>query len=154
VFSGAAKAAGATAARLKFIDDIEDDLHDGHDDELREALHRLQGECRFATVPCRYEDLTLVIGVDEPDEVPEDDSMFVSEAGAREDDRRETRIVEMDGHTGRYELRLTRLERERRFEARAQIESGAAGRCIARELLAQPRVKNPDFYSFQRRASL
>ena len=40
------------------------------------------------------------------------------------------------------------LERERRGEARAQIEARAAGRGVMRKLLAQPRIEDFDFDGF------
>ena len=71
---------GATVGRGEFIHHIELDLHDWNNHELRDALARLNRECRLTPIPHGYENLALVIRVDQPDQVAEDDSMFVSES--------------------------------------------------------------------------
>ena len=43
--------AGAAAARLELLYDVELDLHHGYDDQLRDAVERLEGERRLAAVP-------------------------------------------------------------------------------------------------------
>src|SRR5690348_14012188 len=84
-FPRAPEAAGAAAARVELLHDLETDLYHRHDDELREALHRLDGEGAAAAIPRGEEDLPLVIGVDQTDEVTEHDAVFVTEPRSRQD---------------------------------------------------------------------
>src|SRR5678815_2396841 len=100
VLASAAEAAGAARARFEIIDHVQLDLHDRHDHELSEPLHRLDHERRVAAVPRRNENLSLIIGIDEPDEVAEHDAMLVAETRARQDHRRETGIGEVNRDAG------------------------------------------------------
>jgi ubiquinone/menaquinone biosynthesis C-methylase UbiE len=75
-----------------------------------------------APIPHRYHDLSLVVGVDQPDEVAEDDAVSVAQPRARQHDRSESRISEMDRHAARDQLRRAGRECERSVDAGAQVE--------------------------------
>src|SRR5258706_2576232 len=70
--------------------------------------------------------------------------MLVSEPGARQHDGGEPGIGKVDGDAARNELRRSRSELERLFDARAQIETRRPGGGILRQGIAQARVE--DFY--------
>src|SRR5690348_553145 len=70
---GGSEAAGAAGAGLELFHDLELDLRDGHHDQLRNAVERLDGERRGAAVPNGDHERSLVIRVDEADQVAEHD---------------------------------------------------------------------------------
>ncbi len=74
--------------------------------------------------------------------------MFVAESGARQDDRSESGVGDVDGHAGRNQFSLARLQRQWRFKAGAQVEAGGAGGGVLRQLLAQARVEDFDGNGF------
>src|SRR5205085_7662128 len=90
------EAAGAAVALGERLDDVELHLHHGDHDHLRDAFHGIHHERLAAAVPARDEDLPLVVRVDEPNEVAEHDAVLVPEARARDEDRGEPGIAEVD----------------------------------------------------------
>src|SRR6185312_5018911 len=98
-FAGAAEPAGPALARRKFIHDVELGLHDGHDHELRETLHRIEREGGMTAVPRRDHQLALVVRVDQADEVAQHDAVFVTETRTRQDQRRVAGIADMHGES-------------------------------------------------------
>jgi len=77
MLAGAAETAGAPLRGAEIFDDVELRLYDRNDDELREALERVQREGRRAPVPGRYHQLALVVGVDQTDQVAQHDAVLV-----------------------------------------------------------------------------
>src|SRR5690606_39163312 len=76
--SASARVAEATRAALgrgEDLDDLQLDLHHRHDYQLGDALARLYGERLAAAVPARDHQLSLVVGVDQADEIPEHDTV-------------------------------------------------------------------------------
>ncbi len=74
------EASGATAALRKRLYELEVDLPHGHDHELRDALPRLNTERRGPTVSAGDQQFPLVVGIDQADEITEDDSVFMPES--------------------------------------------------------------------------
>ena len=68
--------------------------------------------------------------------------MLVSEAGARQDQRRVAGIRDVNGETGRRQRARAGGKLQRRIDRRAQVEAGATGGRIAWQLRAQARVEN------------
>ena len=97
-----------------------------------------------AAIPARHHELSLVVRIDEPDEVAEHDAVLVTQTRARQDHRGEPGIVEVDREAGRNELGTACGEQQRRIEAGAQVEAGrAAGRVLRqRELPPQACVED------------
>src|SRR5581483_2956196 len=79
---GRAEAARAARARRELLHDLQLHLRHRNHDELRDAIHRLHGENLLAAVPERDHERSLIVRVDEADQVPEHDAAFRSEAGA------------------------------------------------------------------------
>src|SRR5262249_7522407 len=121
VLPGRAEAARAARALLERLDHVELDLDDGDHDELRDALERVHDEGLATAVPARHEHLALVVGIDQPDEVSEDDAVLMPEARAWYHDRRETRVAEVNGDARGHERRVAGTQRERLVDARAQV---------------------------------
>jgi hypothetical protein len=86
------KAAGAPIAGRKLFDKFEFSLHHRHENHLRETRPGFDHECFLAAIPAGYKHLALVIRIDQPDEVTQDDSVFMAEAGTRQNNRGKRRI--------------------------------------------------------------
>ena len=140
-------ARGAESARAAFalferFDFDEFGLHDGNDDELREAFEGFD-RLRFLTaVPAGDHEFALVVAVDEADEVAENKALFVAESRARKNEGGVGGIRHVNGETRVNERRFARGEREGIVEKGAQIEPRRARRRIVRQVFADAFVKN------------
>ena len=140
-------ARGAESARAAFalferFDFDEFGLHDGNDDELREAFEGFD-RLRFLTaVPAGDHEFALVVAVDEADEVAEDEAFFVPEPRARKNEGGIGGIRHVNGDPGVNKRRFTRRQREGFIEQGAQIESGRTRRGVAGKVFADAFVKN------------
>ena len=81
---------------------------------------------RPAAVPDRDHDLPLVVRVDQADEVAEHDAVLVAEARARQDQRGEARIGEVDRDAGRDQLAVAGLAASAAASMQARRSSPAA----------------------------
>jgi hypothetical protein len=79
------------------------------------------------TVPGRHHDFTLIVRVDQADQIAQNDAMPVAEAGARQDHRRQTGVTQVNRDAGRNQVRLTGCDDQRLVDARAQVEAGRSG---------------------------
>ena len=141
---GAAEAAGAAFALFKSFYDIEFGVDHRDDDHLRDALHRVEDEGRLAAVPAGNEELSLVVRVDQADQVAEHDTVFVAQAGARQDHRRHAGVAEVDGDAGGDQVGLPRMDGHDVLDAGAQVEPGLSRRGIAGRMLPEALVENFD----------
>src|SRR5262249_45967494 len=80
---GRAEAARAARAFAERVDHVELDLNHGDDHELRDALEGIHGEGLASAIPAGDQHLSLVVGIDEADEVAEHDAVLVAEARTR-----------------------------------------------------------------------
>src|SRR5690554_5724760 len=135
-----AKAAGASLTRGKLLHHLELRLHDRYDDELRDALARLDREGVPPAVPTRDHQLALIVRIDQADQIAEYDAVLMAEPRARKNRCREPGVRNVDGDAGRNQLAVARLERQRRIETGAQIDAGGArGTALGqRNLVADP----------------
>ena len=108
--SGAAETAGTPCAFPEFIDDVEADLKYRDDDQLRQSVQRVQCESLVAAVPCRNHQLSLIIRVDQTDEVAQYDAVFVSQAAAWQDEGGVSRVGDMYGQTCRNQTGFSRFD--------------------------------------------
>src|SRR4051812_39753409 len=74
-----AEAAGAAAARLEFLNQVELDLEHRYHDQLGDPVERLERERRLAAVPHRDHQRPLVIGVDQSHQIAEHDAALGAE---------------------------------------------------------------------------
>src|SRR6185312_6270081 len=92
-----AKATGAAPAGLvEALHDRQLYLHYRHDHELRDTLARLDLVGEIAAIPNRDHQRSLVIGVDQTDEITEHHAVTVAEPRTRQDNRGQTRILQVN----------------------------------------------------------
>ena len=117
------ESAGTPVAGVKLFHDIEFDLFYRDEDHLCDALARLHLVGIAATIPARYEHLSLVVRIDQASQVPEHEPMFVPQARARQQDCRERRIGHMNRETSWHEHRITGVNGQGLVDARAHVEA-------------------------------
>ena len=142
MFAGAAEAARAALAGIEIVDNVKADLQHRHDHQLRQPIHRIQGKFRLAAVPGGNHQLALVIRVDKPDQVPQNDSVLMPQTATWQDHRRIAGIAYMDGQAGWDQVSFAGLERQWGVQAGPQIETGTAFGRIGRQLFLHARVEN------------
>ena len=84
---------------------------------------RLDGERLGAAIPAGDKHLPLVIGIDQADQVAEDDTMLVAKPGARQQYRRQSGIGNMNRKPRRYESGFTRRQLKRRIKTGTHIHA-------------------------------
>ena len=95
-------------ALTKLLHHFKPDLLDRHKYHLRDALAWLNVIRRPASIPAGNIDLPLIIGIDQPCQVAEDQAMFVAEPRARQQHRCQLIVRNMYRDTGRHQYRLSR----------------------------------------------
>lgn len=63
---------------VKFVDDVKSDLQHRNDDELRQAVERIEREALVAAIPGQHHDLALIIESIQPDQIAENDAVLVT----------------------------------------------------------------------------
>jgi hypothetical protein len=94
--TGAPEAALASAARLEGFDPAELSLHNRDNHKLRNTIERLKGMGLMAAIPSRDHERPLVVGVDQPDQIPQDNAMFVAKAASRKNESSVARVLNKD----------------------------------------------------------
>ena len=97
-----------------------------------------------APVPAADHQRALVIGIDESDQIAEDDPVLVAESGARKDHGSKSRVADVDGDARRNQFRAARRDRQRGADAGAQVEAGRAGCRIRGQVIADALVEHLD----------
>ncbi|MCY1410408.1 hypothetical protein D9M71_257770 [compost metagenome] len=135
---------GAALAFVEAVDQLEMRLHHRHQNQLGDALADGDGERGLAAVPAGHHQLALVVRVDQPDQVAQHHAVLVAQAGARQDQRGQVRVGDMDGQAGGDQQGLARLEDGVLLEHGAQVEAGGAGRGVLRqgEFRADARIED------------
>lgn len=118
-----AKATITARAGIKITDNVKFNLHDRDDDHLRQAQARVDRKGLVAAVPAGNQHLSLIIGINESNQVPENDPMFMAEPRARKNDCRQFRVFDVNGNAGGYQLRLPWFNEEWLIDASAEIDS-------------------------------
>lgn len=139
-----AETAGATVALGKGLHQFEANLPHGHHHELGDTLRRLNTEGCLPAIPAGNQKFSLVIGIDQTDEVSQDDTVFMAKPGAGQYHRCQTRIVKMDRQPRVYQFAGPWRELQRFIQARAQIDAGRTSRTRLRKrnLPADTRIEN------------
>ena len=146
----AAETADAAVSRCKVLNQREVGLQYREQNQLRNAIARFDGERAVTTVPARHHQFTLIVGIDQTDQVTEHDAVLMAQSGAREDGRRDRGIIENDRQAGADQLSLTRFERERLGQTGAQIHAGRAGRAIGGQFEFGTHARVEDFKLYVR----
>ena len=121
------EAASCPRRLLEMGDFPERCVHDGHDHHLREPVERLQRERLGPAIPAAHHQLALVIRIDEAHQVAEHDPVLVPQPGPGKDQRREPGIADVDRDPGRDQRRFSGRKRQRRVDARPQVEARGTG---------------------------
>lgn len=126
--------AEATRTTLTFVEifnDVELYLCDRHEQHLCDSLARLHRITLRTTIPAGDEYLSLVIGIDQARQVTQYESMFVSEAGARQQYGRERRITYVNRDSGWDENCFSGLHGDDLVNDSPHVERrGAVGRIV------------------------
>ncbi|MCY1452409.1 hypothetical protein D9M71_693250 [compost metagenome] len=93
----------------------------------------MQREGLAAAVPGADQQRALVIGIDQAGAVAQRDAVAVAQAGARQHDRAQVRIFDMDGDAAGNQRRIPRLQGELGFQRGAQVHAGAGFGGIGRQ---------------------
>lgn len=88
MLSGMTETAFSALAGIEIVNPFKAGADYRNEYHLRDSRPGRDYEWRLAAVPARDENLPLVIGINKPGEVAENDTVFVAEAGARQDDCR------------------------------------------------------------------
>ena len=118
------EAAVAAFTFLKECDGFEFCFDHGNENHLRDSVAGPDGKGVITPIPARDKYLSLIIRVDQSDQISEHDAVLVAESGARQQHRSEVRIAHVEGDSRRDEMGLTRTNFQRRINAGAHIESG------------------------------
>ncbi len=144
VRAGGAKAPGAALGGVEVLHHLPLRLHHRHDDHLRDALHRLHGVGRAAAVPAAHHQRTLIVGIDQTDQITQYHAVLVPQAGARQQHGAQAAVADVHGQTGGNELGLARLQGQGGVDASAQIHARAAWAGVGGKLLAQTVIEKAD----------
>ena len=119
-------------------------LYHRYQDKLCNTLANVDGESAIAAVPARHHQLALVIRVDQTDQVAEHDAVFVAQPRARQDQRRQAWIADVDRQAGRDQQGLARLQNGVLLQHGAQVQASGARRGVLRqgEFGADARIEN------------
>ncbi len=126
-----AKPTRTTLTLVEIFNDIELYLYDRYEQHLCDSLARLHLITFRTTIPARDEYLSLVIGIDQAGQVAEYQSMFVSQAGARQQYCRKRWIAYVNRDPGGDENCCAGLHRDDVVNDSAHVERrGAIGRIV------------------------
>jgi len=105
--AGATKSSDPPVAFREFFYNPEFRMHHRYNDQLSNAVERLDGVLDPTAIPTTHHQRPLVIRIDQTYEIAQDNSVVMSEAGARKDDGGEPGIGDMDGYAGGDQLDVT-----------------------------------------------
>jgi hypothetical protein len=110
--------------------------------KLGQALQRLEFERYRSPIPATHHQRSLVVRVDEPDQIPKHYAVLVAQSRTRQDQRRQARVANVNGDTRRDQLSLAGHQRDRRIDAGAQVHAGGTRRRVGREKRANSLVED------------
>lgn len=138
------ESARATGGLLELVNDVKTDFDDGDKDHLGNSVSNLYRKGGVPPIPYRDKDLSLIVRIDEPDEVSEHNAVAMTKARPGQDDGCERWVLHVKGKAGWDKLRVAWCECERRFDQRTKVKPrrsvGGVGRQGKR--LSQSFVKN------------
>lgn len=120
---GMAEAAFATVGGVKICHQVKFCLNHWHKDHLRDTLARFNGEAVLTTVPDGNHQLTLIVGVDQANQVAQHNAMLMAKARAWQDDCRQRRVSNVNGQARRDQGGGTRSQFYGVIETGAQVKS-------------------------------
>jgi hypothetical protein len=130
------EASGASGGFFEVIDDVECHSPNGYEYQLCNAIAGFDYYIAFATVPDGHHQLSLVVRIDQTDQVAQHDPLFMAEARPGQNHGSQFRIGNMDRDSGWDELRFPRLDADVLIGAGAKIHPGSAiGRVFGQGVL-------------------
>jgi len=120
------------------------DLDHRHKHHLRDAVTDPYFERLLPPIPAGHKHLPLIIRIDQADQIAEHNAMFVPQTRARQQDRRQASVIDMNRQPGGDQVRFTRLKGKRLIETGTKIQAGRARGRVLRQgnVLAQSVIKN------------
>ncbi len=139
-----AKAPGTTLTVVKILDDIELHLLYWHENHLSDALAGPNVVSFRAAIPAGNEHLALVVRIDEAGQVAKDESVFVAQAGTRQQYGGQPGIRNMNREPRRHQHRLARRHAQGIVNNGSHVEAGGAiGRIVWQwDGIADSRIQN------------
>ena len=139
-----AKTAGAAFRIGKLRDQFEADTDHRHQHQLGDALPNLDAEGGVPAIPARDQELSLIVRVDEPDQVAQDYAVAVTEARAGQDQGGEARVTDVHRQAGGDQLGGASGQLKRLCQHGTQVEPCGAVGGIARQrkFAAEAMVEN------------
>jgi hypothetical protein len=90
--TGVTKATFATFTAIELIDDFKISLDHRYEHQLSDTLTDVDGEGFVPTIPGRDKKLSLIIRINQANQVTQDNAMFMAQAGTRQDGGRQARV--------------------------------------------------------------
>lgn len=142
--SGVAKPARAALGFFEFVDQFEMSLYHGNKHKLGNALTYRNSESSLPTVPAGHHQLTLIIRIDQADQITQDNAMFMAQPRTRQDQCGEPWISDINGQAGRNQNSLAGFERDVFLEHGTQVKTSRAGRSVGwqRKIGTKARIEN------------
>src|SRR5258708_2298394 len=126
--AGMTESAAAAVACGEFPDYAERRLRHRREHELRNALAGGDGIRHLPAIPARDHQRSLVIRIDQADQVAEHDAVLVTQPRARQDHRAVARVADVNGDAGRDQGARAGFKRKRRVEYGTQVHAGRSRR--------------------------
>jgi hypothetical protein len=101
VATGVAKTTGTTFAAVELFNQIELGLYHRHKYHLCDTFTGLNSEGFLTAVPDGNHQLTLIIGIDQADQVAQYDAVFMAQTGTWQDYCRKIGICDVNSQAGR-----------------------------------------------------
>ena len=141
--SGMPETTGPTIALIEFLHLFENRAHHRDQDQLCDAFADLDPKRGMPAIPAGHVKLTLIIRVDQADQIAQHDTVLMPQSRTRQDDSCQRRIRNVDGDPGGDQLRLTGPQFQRTVQHRPQVHSGrpVGGVVRQREAVAQAGIK-------------
>lgn len=113
------KPAGSSATGLEIGHDLELSLNYGKKNQLGNAIAGFNDKMFGPAVPDGNEELSLIIRIDQADQVAQDDAVLVTEPRAWQHDGRVPGVGDMNGDAGGHEVGFSWIDMQVFVEAGA-----------------------------------
>ncbi len=81
----------------------------GDEHHLRDTIAGFDDDIMRSSIPGGNQNLSLIVGIDQADQIPEHQTLFMTKPGARQNDRSKVRIRDVYRYTGGNHMGFTRL---------------------------------------------
>ena len=132
----------------EFIHHIETRLHHRQYNQLRNSFPHFDAKRLPPPVPAGDKQLPLIIGIDQTDQIAQDDTVLMTKPRTGQNYRRQMGILDMDGHARGNKVSCTRRELKRGIQHGPQIHAGGPLGGVIRhwKLVAKSAVNDLQLY--------